>query len=207
KRKITADGQAVLTSGSSSALKDANDLKNALKGCDTVAFVQALTRSLDNMSPNTLQTLKTTLIPLIQPDTSQKHCVRCHNTYLESSNTIESCIIKCSKPKETDMRDDDADRPWENNLWEFPCCGNIIGSEEVSDPYGDDSEDPDTCADNNDYGVCQTLKHTTDPTSVKYHVYRSEKKLEKGVNYSGRNRNIRTCKMVGCEMDKLKGKS
>ncbi|KAG8715503.1 hypothetical protein FRC09_016566 [Ceratobasidium sp. 395] len=88
----------------------------------------------------------------------------------------------------------------------FDCCGKT-----EREPYedwdagvfvrSDDEDDEDD--EEPDYGVCFTAKHTTDPTAVKYFSTRAEKKAqEKRIDYSGRNENVRTCKMTGCESNK-----
>ncbi|KAG9119874.1 hypothetical protein FRC07_004887 [Ceratobasidium sp. 392] len=89
---------------------------------------------------------------------------------------------------------------------DFECCGK-----HYSEPYEDwdanvfiRSDDPDDSdSEEPDYGDCFTGKHTSDPTAVQYFSTRGEKKgQEKGIDYSGRNQNVRTCKMTGCGSDK-----
>ncbi|KAG9125135.1 hypothetical protein FRC07_008840, partial [Ceratobasidium sp. 392] len=139
KRKIDSNGKAA---ASGSTAKDVKDLKKALKNCDTANLVEALSNTPDNAPSETIQVLKAVLMPLVKADSKPKHCVRCHNTYRESSNTIKSCVIKCTNPEETEVRDEQSDRPWEYHMWEFPCCGNLVSSEEVGDDcYGYDSEE------------------------------------------------------------------
>ncbi|KAG9125136.1 hypothetical protein FRC07_008841 [Ceratobasidium sp. 392] len=217
KRKINIDGNVAWASGSGSASKDANDLKMALRGCNAVDFVQALSKSLDDESPETIHTLKTVLMPLIQPDNSPKHCVRCHGTYYEPSNTVKSCVIRCMKPEETDFPDEEYDRVWERYMWKFPCCGRLIGYDEEYEcgDYGGGSEDSEYDSKDSGQGfghrdmeVCCTAKHTTDPTLPKYYISWSKREKEQdGLDYSGRNKNVRTCKMMGCKKDKPKRKS
>ncbi|KAG8725589.1 hypothetical protein FRC12_024178 [Ceratobasidium sp. 428] len=97
-------------------------------------------------------------------------------------------------------------------MWEFPCCNRLASTEEVGgDYYGDDSEDfEDSDEDNRppeyDFGVCFTEKHTTDPASVKYYgaLWGDKQIREKGINYSGSNKNVRTCGMTGCGEQKKK---
>ncbi|KAG8777730.1 hypothetical protein FRC12_000232, partial [Ceratobasidium sp. 428] len=205
KRKLDVDGSAV--GSTSSTLKDVKDLKKALDKCDAAASIRALSDSLDDASPETIKMLKTVLVPVLQTNNTPKHCVRCHQTYRESSNKLDSCVIKHTKPRET-RRPDPEGRKYYHMLLEqdFQCCGK-----HYSEPYEDgdagvfvrsDDEDEED-EEELDYGVCLTAKHTTDPTAVKYFSTRAEKKAqEKGIDYSGRNENVRTCKMTGCENNK-----
>ncbi|KAG8712877.1 hypothetical protein FRC09_019359 [Ceratobasidium sp. 395] len=133
KRKLNAEGKVARASGSNSVAKDKNDLKTALRNCNATDFIQTLSSSLDEMPADTIRTLDTTLIPLARPDNSPKHCVRCHKSYFEASNKINSCIINCTKPKETRIPDQAYDSVWDRFLWRFPCCGKVVNNEEYCD--------------------------------------------------------------------------
>ncbi|KAG9083384.1 hypothetical protein FRC07_013925, partial [Ceratobasidium sp. 392] len=167
KRKIT-DGKSVRSSGS----KRASDLEKALRNCDAPTLVHALADTLPNTPPETLHILETVLLPLIQADTAPKHCVRCHKSYDEDSNTNKSCVILCTKPKETSIRDDEYDF---EHKFRFSCCRRLVSYDEA---LGGDWEPG--------YDKCFTGKHTTDPTRVQYYS-RDEKYKETGIDFSGRN--------------------
>ncbi|KAG8791384.1 hypothetical protein FRC12_009327 [Ceratobasidium sp. 428] len=169
--------------------------------------MRALSDSLDDASPETIEMLKTVLVPVLKTNNTPKHCVRCHQTYRESSNKLNSCVINHTKPREDRRRDPDG-RKYYHMLLEqrFDCCGKF--NREYYEDWdanvfvrSDDEDDEDDEEPN--YGVCLTAKHTTDPTAVQYFSTRAEKKAqEKGIDYSGRNENVRTCKMTGCESNK-----
>ncbi|QRV97878.1 hypothetical protein RhiJN_25897 [Ceratobasidium sp. AG-Ba] len=213
KRKLNETGK---TAGSTPPAKDIKDLKKAISKCDPAASLVALSNSLDDASPETIEMLKAVLVPVLQTDNSPKHCVRCHQTYRESTNKIGSCAIKHTEPYVTRGPDPNHRKP---HYWvrteKYSCCNKEDSwsideydsqEEEYSDGYDyddqnedKDGEEPRAERKEPNYGVCFTAKHTTDPTSVKYHSSYGEKKLqEKGVDYSGRNANVRTCKMMGC---------
>ncbi|KAG9080329.1 hypothetical protein FRC06_006774, partial [Ceratobasidium sp. 370] len=200
KRKITESGGSASTHAP--ALRNTKELKKALESCDGSAVIQALSDSLDDTTPpETIQTLITVFRPLLEADSRPKHCVRCHESYLESANTSKSCVIKCQAPKETEYPDETSDRPWEYHMWQFPCCGRMADNDEIcEDEVGDDSDDWDDPEDSDDssrqpavvdFGVCFTAKHTTNTMSVKYYIGRNERKQqEKGIDYSGDNKNV-----------------
>ncbi|KAG9122342.1 hypothetical protein FRC07_001335 [Ceratobasidium sp. 392] len=110
KRKISTDESSVSASGSGSIIEDMGDLKEALSCCNGDDFLRALSNSLDATSPETIRVLKSMLVPFIQASTGLKHCVHCHRSYRESSNTTKSCIVKCVKLKETSYPDKYSDR-------------------------------------------------------------------------------------------------
>ncbi|KAG8725274.1 hypothetical protein FRC09_003557 [Ceratobasidium sp. 395] len=210
KRKINIDGDVAWASGSGLATEDSDDLKSILRGWDPVSLVEALCNFLDEGPPETIQKRKAALIPLVHPDHVPKHCVRCHQFYREVKNTRRSCAIKCAKPEKTAFRNEEYDAVRERCVWQFPCCGSLVGYDKhKGDEYerdSDDSEGPGGDREYLHYNTCFTAKHTTDPTSVRYYKFSNEKKKEEGIDYSGRNKNVRTCEAKGCEREKLKRK-
>ncbi|KAG8739221.1 hypothetical protein FRC10_005878 [Ceratobasidium sp. 414] len=141
------------------------------------------------MSPETLQTLRSVLGPLLEADAKPKHCVRCHKTFREEKNTRKSCVVLCGDEyRMTPHVDEEYDC---YNMVEFNCCGQLRSEGELED----DEE-----------LVCYTAEHTVDPEMVKYFVRDSWDKAtkEKGINYVSWNPNVHTCKMTGCGKGKPK---
>ncbi|KAG8698409.1 hypothetical protein FRC09_007247 [Ceratobasidium sp. 395] len=161
-----------------------NSLEAALRGCDAPALVHALADSLKGRPAKTVQTLEAVLLPLLKANNAKKHCVRCHQTYKESSNTLKSCVIQCTTPEETNIPDEEYDCEYK---FRFPCCNRLVSHDEAS---GGDWEPGDD--------ICFSNKHTTDPTSVRYHGRRAERRIEDGLDHSGRNKNVQTCEAMRC---------
>ncbi|KAG8724219.1 hypothetical protein FRC12_024349 [Ceratobasidium sp. 428] len=193
-RRVDRQGSSIFpddtVSRSGSTSRVTNNLEAALRGCDASALVYALADSLKGRPAQTLRTLEAVLVPLIKANTAKKnttkkHCVRCHKTYKESSNTLKSCVIQCTTPKETNIPDEEYDCEYK---FRFPCCNTLVSHDEAS---GGDWE-PD------DDSICFTDKHTTDPTSVRYYGRRGERRMEDGLDHSGRNKNVQTCEAMRC---------
>ncbi|KAG9089897.1 hypothetical protein FS749_000961 [Ceratobasidium sp. UAMH 11750] len=181
KRKLDAAGAS--SSESSSASGDVKQFRKDLTKCNASALIQALSNSLDDMPPETLHTLRNVLGPLLDADAQPKHCIRCHKAFREEKNTRKSCIVLCGDDyRMTSHEDEEYDC---YNMVEFTCCGKLRSE-------GDLEDDEEL--------VCYTAEHTTDPGMVKYYTRDSSNKAtkEKGVNYGGRNPNVRTCKIMGC---------
>ncbi|KAG9106891.1 hypothetical protein FRC07_008723 [Ceratobasidium sp. 392] len=198
KRRINIDGKIIWSSKTRNArrLRDVKALKRALRGCNSRVFVQALADSLDDARSETIQTFATTLLPLAKPDTTPRHCVRCHRTYTEPTNTIKSCSIICTEPERTNLPDQESDRPWDDCMWQFPCCGQLATNDEVVNGEWEGVE-------GFEFDVCFTAKHTTDPTLVKY-CYLDEDEQGDEIDYSGMNENVRTCKAMGCGKKRMR---
>jgi hypothetical protein len=137
-------------------------------------------QSLETASPEHAQALRELMGPLLGSITVKRHCVRCHSDYFDAGNHREACVVLCG---EGDINDEyDNDEP----LYEVPCCGKFL----------------DEC----DYRcdqVCYTAKHTADPRDVRY-AKGCDTEEEEGLDYTGSNENVVTCRSQGCKFGKSK---
>ncbi|KAG8708117.1 hypothetical protein FRC08_000103 [Ceratobasidium sp. 394] len=173
KRKLDSSSAA---SPSGSLSTDTKHLKQALRKPDSFVVVQSLSNALDNMPPETVRMLKEVLTPIFQAENELQHCVRCHQTFPPGRNTNSSCVVRCEANSDVEAG--------KYHSYMFDCCGKMR--------YGEDMKKG---------LVCYTAKHTINPKDVKYYRdYNDKQEKEKGLNYSGDNPNVRTCKAMGCEI-------
>ncbi|KAF8601700.1 hypothetical protein BDV93DRAFT_545764 [Ceratobasidium sp. AG-I] len=156
--------------------EDVKSLRNLLKQCNANAVVKTITDSLRTASPEDLGALKTILDPLFKASLIPLHYVRCHTTYVESSNHDNACVIEC-----------DEDPAWHHEFnshngkdgyYKTPCCRREF--------Y--EGDEPD---------YCFKTSHTTDPKSVSYREGEEEDE-EDGLDLGG-EKNVVTCRVHGCE--------
>ncbi|KAG9089899.1 hypothetical protein FS749_000963 [Ceratobasidium sp. UAMH 11750] len=183
-KKPRLDSTIADTPASSSPSNDLKLLKKSLNRCNPPFFIRSLCKSLDDFSPETLQTLAQALDPVLEIAATLQHCVRCHKLFSEAGNTGQSCAVPCN----INFSDWDACPIFP---FKFDCCDRKWTKDKLKDHIASGQG-----------LVCYAAEHTIDPTSVKYHYLPLGHKREKGINYRGDNRSVRTCKIMECRKTK-----
>ncbi|KAG9076449.1 hypothetical protein FS749_011782, partial [Ceratobasidium sp. UAMH 11750] len=176
---------------------DAQLLLRIINKSDESYLRQVLASSVDTASPSDLQAIKRFLGPLVTWARNPRHCVRCHELYIEGENSPSSCQIPheegvyCGSNVSDNYPYDEAESVNSQNEYcermRYPCCGKRWRE-------GEDIE----------WGeICVQERHTTDPTMVHYFVSPSEEGSDDGsldwdVQWQNRNPNVITCEEKGC---------
>ncbi|KAG8739223.1 hypothetical protein FRC10_005880 [Ceratobasidium sp. 414] len=191
KRKIDGEDRAPWSKATAAAfVKDVEALQEAIQYCDAFAFTETLSESLDQASMDTIQMVKELVTPiLLDGNTDNRHCVRCHESYTEQDNHGTACIIQCSgklhafalktTPKQS--------------YYMAECCGRVF---KVVDGW------------NYTNLVCIEERHTDDPDVVKYFdpnrgqkaedVKSKDGKPKDAVPLESNNPNVLACAVKGC---------
>ncbi|KAG8794887.1 hypothetical protein FRC12_020524 [Ceratobasidium sp. 428] len=165
-------------------VKEVEELQEAIKYCDSSAFIDGLSDSLDHASMGTVQLVKEIVSPLIFDGyTDSRHCVRCHKEYTEQENDDTACVFRCTG----------GGHPFtvkgaiKQSYYMMECCGRVF--KEV---------------DSWDYSnvICIEARHTDDPDKVKYfnptreHSVYEESKT--AIPLGSNNPKVVTCAIKGC---------
>ncbi|KAF8600400.1 hypothetical protein BDV93DRAFT_510868 [Ceratobasidium sp. AG-I] len=177
KRKISETSTAETSPESAS---DISLLRRVFNESHTPNLVHALNESLDTATPEEIQILKHLLEPLVTAATSPLHCVRCHQTYLESKNHDKACVIE-HEELEYDHKGYKGAM-----IYKATCCSQEY-EYELSTPFP----------------PCYVAAHTIDPLEVRYYEEAddSEDENEEADDDDGdypRNKNVRTCAQMQC---------
>ncbi|KAG8684702.1 hypothetical protein FRC09_015222 [Ceratobasidium sp. 395] len=156
----------------------------------------ALASSVNAASPSDLQAIKRYLGPLVTWSRNPRHCVRCHESYIEGENASDSCQIRHEKAEycgdnvsDNYPYDEEESYNSDNEYCErmrYRCCGKRWreGKEEELD------------------GVCVQEYHTTDPAKVYYFRDPSEEEEDDWfLKWRIQNRRVVTCEQNGCYAD------
>ena len=179
KRKIEEDATFTVTPSESAS--DISLLRRVFNQSHTPNLIRTLNKSLDTVTPEEIQTLRHLLEPLVTAETSPLHCVRCHETYLESRNHKKACVV-AHEELEYDHKGYKGVM-----IYKAPCCSSEY-EYRLSRPFP----------------PCYVASHTTNPSEVRYYVGsdNSEDEDERDDNEDDepypRNKNVRTCAKKQC---------
>ncbi|KAG8717487.1 hypothetical protein FRC08_007342 [Ceratobasidium sp. 394] len=153
-----------------SADADRKQLRSLLKRCDKAKIVKALADHLDYASSQEIKSLKSLLSKELACLEPELHCVRCHETYLESRNGPEECQIPHSDTE--GVAQDEEDELWGG----FACCGEDFDEKDV---------------------ICVFARHTTDKGMV---IYYGDEPVDEDDEYFAQNENVKRCEAIGCNV-------
>ncbi|KAG8765980.1 hypothetical protein FRC12_007156 [Ceratobasidium sp. 428] len=159
------------TGPSSDTEADRKLLLALLKQSDESTIVEALVDSLDDASSDEIETLKSLLEDALTTFEPELHCVRCHESYLDSDNGPNECQIPHSDTK--GVAQDPEDEYWSR----FACCGKDFKKRDK---------------------ICVFAEHTTDEEEV---VYYGDTPVDEDDEYFAQNKNVERCEDVGCDVD------
>ncbi|KAG8717488.1 hypothetical protein FRC08_007343 [Ceratobasidium sp. 394] len=165
KRKIQSIAPAPETEA------DRKLLRALLKQCDESTIVETLADSLDNASAGEIDTLKCLLEDALVTFEPELHCVRCHESYLDSDNGPYECQIPHSDTQ--GVAQDSYNEFWAG----FECCGKDFSKRDK---------------------VCITDEHTTNEDDV---VYYGDTPVDEDDEYFAKNKNVGRCEDLGCDVD------
>ncbi|KAF8601682.1 hypothetical protein BDV93DRAFT_545750 [Ceratobasidium sp. AG-I] len=155
--------------------EDVKALRKLFKQSTPDAIATTLSNSFKDAAPEHLQALRALLVPLSLSASNPLHCVRCHETYVQSGNNKNACVIMCDD-------DGDFERDYHNGsegYYTTSCCGRTFDEDDV------------------EAGTCLSTSHTTNPHEVSYREG-EEEDVEEGLNLGG-SRMIYTCRINGCK--------
>jgi hypothetical protein len=185
-KKPNAGGRASSSKAkkASTASAEAKKLQKVLQKCHGANLAQSLCDSLETATPESVETLKALIAPLLKAAATKKHCARCHASFNEAENHDEACVVKCDEG-------DFGDRTWDGEgVVEMSCCGKRWTESEAENVTEEDE-------------VCYKTSHTADPRRVAYaEDCDSEEDVE--LDYTGTNQSVVTCKSHGCKVKKAK---
>ncbi|KAG9121001.1 hypothetical protein FRC07_003230 [Ceratobasidium sp. 392] len=165
KRKL----QAVVPPANPEA--DRKLLRAFLKQSDDTCFVETLADSLEYASAEQLESLKSLLHGVLAGFEPKLHCVRCHESYLESENGRDACQIPHSDAEGV------AQDKWDE-LWAgFECCGKDFDEENL---------------------ICIYDRHATDESDV---IYYGDEGVDEYDEHFAQNENVQRCRDKGCDLD------
>ncbi|KAG8765981.1 hypothetical protein FRC12_007157 [Ceratobasidium sp. 428] len=146
-------------------------LRSLLKQSDESIMVETLVDRLDDASAGELEALKSLFEPELSNFEPKLHCVRCHESYLESENGWNECQIPHSDAE--GCAQDSEDELWAG----FDCCGRDF----------DEQDD-----------ICVSSRHTTNEKEV---VYYEDTPVDEDDEYFAQNQNVERCADAGCDVD------
>ncbi|QRV97887.1 hypothetical protein RhiJN_25906 [Ceratobasidium sp. AG-Ba] len=124
KRQSLGNGDPIAWTKSRAAtfVKDVEEIQKVLGSCDGSLFAERLSESLEHVSPDAFQTLKSLVSPfLIEGIYDERHCVRCHNTYTEKNNHDDACVVYCSRNRHNFVLNGEE----KGNFFLTACCGQV----------------------------------------------------------------------------------
>lgn len=128
--------------------KDHAALKTLVETTSPANLQKALLAALPNSTDEELRALSNMLSSVNKAASTQKHCVRCHDTFYENQNHPKACTIPHNDEPYTDRAEIGSDRI----VAVMQCCGFT---------YDPEQRDPSR--------FCILAMHTTDPKGVKYY--------------------------------------
>ncbi|KAF8598069.1 hypothetical protein BDV93DRAFT_526962 [Ceratobasidium sp. AG-I] len=155
----------------SSGHEDKKQLRALFKQGDESTIMAVLAASLDTASAEELRVLGGLLGDALNSFEPKLHCVRCHESYLESENNRAACKILYSDPE--GVAQDRYDELWQG----FDCCG----------------EDFD---ENNEF--CTVDRHTVREEVVAYY---GDEGVDEDNEHFAMNENVVRCEDKGCDLD------
>ncbi|KAG9123130.1 hypothetical protein FRC07_000198 [Ceratobasidium sp. 392] len=174
--------------------QDYDLLHKIIAKSDQSALRKALTAAVDSASPSELQLFKKFLGSLVTWARNPRHCVRCHESYIEGENNEQACQIQhdeevyCGDNVSDDYPHLEAESVNIGNEYcermRYPCCGERWRE-------GNLKVEPS--------GICIQTRHTIDPTKV--HYYQNEEVDEwadRDIRWRNKNSNVVTCEENRC---------
>ncbi|KAF8598066.1 hypothetical protein BDV93DRAFT_526960 [Ceratobasidium sp. AG-I] len=151
--------------------EDTKTIRALLKQADESTIVESLVESLEMASAEEVKILKGLLDGALDNFEPELHCVRCHESFLESENESDSCEITHSDPQGS------AQDPYDEYWQGFTCCGEDFDKKSK---------------------ICVTDWHTVHEEDV---VYYGDEGVDNDDEYYGQNENVVRCDEEGCDSD------
>lgn len=151
--------------------EDKKLLRALFKQGDESTLMAVLAASLDTASTEELRVLKGLLNDALNSFELELHCVRCHESYVESENHNRACRIPHSDQE--GVAQDRYDELWQG----FDCCGVDFDA-------------------NNTF--CVVDRHTVEEAGI---VYYGEEGVDEDSEYFGMNKNVIRCEDHDCDLD------
>ncbi|KAG8744780.1 hypothetical protein FRC10_009428 [Ceratobasidium sp. 414] len=135
-------------------------LRALFKQCDESTIVETLADRLDHASAGEIETLKSLLDDALVTFEPELHCVRCHESYLDSNNGPNECQIPHSDTQ--GLAQDEDDEFWVG----FGCCGRVFSKRDK---------------------ICISGEHTINEDDVVYH---GDTPVDEDDEYFAQNENV-----------------
>lgn len=177
KRPRATNANPLTSKEAYSAKDDVKALRALFKLSTPDAFTNTISGSFKTAAPEHLHGLKVILGPLFESASTLLHCVRCHQTYVQSGNSEDACVVNHNEDSDPEYIRGEYDG--EDGYYETSCC-------EKKYTEGDSPDEP-----------CYTDWHTTDPKEVEYSEVAEDE--EDGYWDDEGSARVATCRVRGCK--------